>query len=183
MRVFKYEVRLLIRCPSLPNTFVYISYTQNILQQNRNTMYPFPRAVITEYHKLEGLKQQKFTFSRSGGWKSEIKVSAEVCFLWRLQGIISLAFYSSSWLQEFLGFMAQFSRSVMSDSLWPHGLQHARPPCPSPAPGVKATSLQFPHPSSHGVLLCVSSLLCVSYLRTHDLGPIQVIRMILSRDP
>ena len=25
----------------------------------------------------------------------------------------------------------QFSRSVMSDSLWPHGLQHTRPPCPS----------------------------------------------------
>ena len=26
----------------------------------------------------------------------------------------------------------QFSCSVMSDSLWPHGLQHARPPCPTP---------------------------------------------------
>jgi len=26
----------------------------------------------------------------------------------------------------------QFSCSVMSSSLWPHGLQHARPPCPSP---------------------------------------------------
>ena len=30
----------------------------------------------------------------------------------------------------------QFSRSVMSDSLRPHGLQHARPPCPSPTAGV-----------------------------------------------
>ena len=30
----------------------------------------------------------------------------------------------------------QFSCSVMSDSLQPHGLQHARPPCPSPTPGV-----------------------------------------------
>ena len=28
----------------------------------------------------------------------------------------------------------QFSRSVVSDSLWPHELQHARPPCPSPTP-------------------------------------------------
>ena len=28
----------------------------------------------------------------------------------------------------------QFSRSVVSDSLWPHGLQHSRPPCPSPTP-------------------------------------------------
>ena len=30
----------------------------------------------------------------------------------------------------------QFSRSVMSDSLWPYQLQHARPLCPSPSPGV-----------------------------------------------
>ena len=30
----------------------------------------------------------------------------------------------------------QFSRSVLSDSLRPHELQHARPPCPSPTPGV-----------------------------------------------
>ena len=30
----------------------------------------------------------------------------------------------------------QFTRSVMSDSLWPHESQHARPPCPSPTPGV-----------------------------------------------
>ena len=30
----------------------------------------------------------------------------------------------------------QFSCSVMSDSLQPHGLQHTRPPCPSPTPGV-----------------------------------------------
>ena len=34
----------------------------------------------------------------------------------------------------------QFSRSVMSDSLWPHELQHARPPCPSPTPEVYLNS-------------------------------------------
>ena len=34
----------------------------------------------------------------------------------------------------------QFSRSVVSDSLWPHGLQHSRPPCPSPTPGVYPNS-------------------------------------------
>ena len=34
----------------------------------------------------------------------------------------------------------QFSRSVVSDSLWPHELQHARPPCPSPTPGVYSNS-------------------------------------------
>ena len=34
----------------------------------------------------------------------------------------------------------QFSHSVMSDSLWPHGPQHARPPCPSPTSGVYPNS-------------------------------------------
>ena len=34
----------------------------------------------------------------------------------------------------------QFSRSVVSDSLWPHELQHARPPCPSPIPGAYPNS-------------------------------------------
>ena len=34
----------------------------------------------------------------------------------------------------------QFSRSVMSDSLRPHESQHAKPPCPSPTPGVHSNS-------------------------------------------
>ena len=34
----------------------------------------------------------------------------------------------------------QFSRSVVSDSLWSHELQHARPPCPSPTPGIYSNS-------------------------------------------
>ena len=35
---------------------------------------------------------------------------------------------------------AQFGHSVVSDSLRPHELQHARPPCPSPTPGVHSNS-------------------------------------------
>ena len=34
----------------------------------------------------------------------------------------------------------QFNRSVVSDSLQPHELQHTRPPCPSPTPGVHTDS-------------------------------------------
>ena len=44
----------------------------------------------------------------------------------------------------------QFSHSVVSDSLWPHGLQHARPPCPSPTLGVYSDSSplsQWCHPT------------------------------------
>ena len=35
---------------------------------------------------------------------------------------------------------AQFSHSVMSNSLWPHELQHARLPCPSPTPRACSNS-------------------------------------------
>ena len=34
----------------------------------------------------------------------------------------------------------QFSLFITSNSLGPHGLQHARPPCPSPTPGVYSNS-------------------------------------------
>ena len=37
----------------------------------------------------------------------------------------------------------QFSHSVMSNSLRPHELQHARPPCPSPTPGVHSGLISF----------------------------------------
>ena len=40
--------------------------------------------------------------------------------------------------------LVQFSHSVVSDSLRPHGLQHARPPCPSPTLGACSHT----HPSS-----------------------------------
>ena len=50
---------------------------------------------------------------------------------------IVLIFYNWSQL-SFSSF--QFSSSVVSDSLWPHESQHARPPCPTPTPGVRPNS-------------------------------------------
>ena len=47
----------------------------------------------------------------------------------------------------------QFSRSVVSDSLWPHESQHARPPCPSPTPRVYLNS----RPSSRWCRPAISS--------------------------
>ena len=56
---------------------------------------------------------------------------------------------------SFLFSSVQFSHSVMSDYLWPHGLQHSRPPCPSPTPGVHSNhvhqvsdAIQPSHPLS-----------------------------------
>ena len=44
------------------------------------------------------------------------------------------------WRQRWHTESVQFSCSVVSDSLWPHGLQHARPPCPSPTPRIYSNS-------------------------------------------
>ena len=46
----------------------------------------------------------------------------------------------------------QFSHSIVSDSLRPHELQHARPPCPSPSPGVHSDSRPL-SPWCHPVIL------------------------------
>ena len=54
----------------------------------------------------------------------------------------------------------QFSCSVVSDSLWPHRLQHARPPCPSPTPGVYSNSCplsQWCHPTISSSVVPFSS--------------------------
>ena len=54
----------------------------------------------------------------------------------------------------------QFSSSVMSDSLWPHELQHARPPCPSPTPGIhpdSRPSSQWCHPAISSTVIPFSS--------------------------
>ena len=45
-----------------------------------------------------------------------------------------------SWNLRYRSLSGQFSHSAMSNSLRSHGLQHARPPCPSPTPGVHSNS-------------------------------------------
>ena len=55
---------------------------------------------------------------------------------------------SGEWIRKFFTF--QFSCSVMSDSLWPHGPQLTRLPCPSPSPRVCLSSCplnQWWHPT------------------------------------
>ena len=56
----------------------------------------------------------------------------------------------------------QFSCSVMSDSLQPQGLQHSRPPCPSPTPGIYSNSCslsQWCHPAISSSVIPFSSYL------------------------
>ena len=54
----------------------------------------------------------------------------------------------------------QFSRSIVTDSLWPHESQYTRPPCPSPTPGVHPNSRpssQWCHPTISSSVVPFSS--------------------------
>ena len=59
---------------------------------------------------------------------------------WESQACQRIYSHASNWHSNCGGSSVQFSCSVVSDSLWPHESQHARPPCPSPTPGVRSNS-------------------------------------------
>ena len=65
-------------------------------------------------------------------------------FLWKEGCYLTYSRKNKKAMWVNLSSSVQFSHSAVSDSLWPHELQHARPPCPSPTPGVHPN----PHPSS-----------------------------------
>ena len=71
-----------------------------------------------------------------------------------LPSIKLLSFFT--WIVEMpQNFLLLFSHSVVSDYLWPHGLQHTRLPCPSSSPGacskscpLRSDAIQSSHPLS-----------------------------------
>ena len=90
------------------------------------------------------LRSQSFA---SGGQSIGASASASVlpmtiqnCFPLGLTGLISLQSKGLSRVFSNQIRSDEISRSVMSDSLRPHESQHARPPCPSPTPGVHSDS-------------------------------------------
>ena len=69
-------------------------------------------------------------------------------------------------------FSVQFSRSVVSDSLQPHESQHARPPWPSPTPGVHSNSCPsswWCHPAISSSVVSFSS--CPQFLPASEYFP------------
>ena len=81
--------------------------------------------------------------------------SLELCIQLGVSFPFSSPFHFSSFLSS-----VQFSHSVVSDSLRPHESQHARPPCPSPTPGVHSDlrpSSQWCHPAISSSVVPFSS--------------------------
>ena len=82
-----------------------------------------------------------------------------ICILLLLENCINLNYvelvHSIFQVYDILPSSVQFSHSVVSDSLWPRGLQHARPPCPSPTPRVYSNSCPWSwwcHPNISSVV-------------------------------
>ena len=95
------------------------------------------------------LHKRLHVFSLLGGreWLEWARVEYFTSLTWKAR-------WSWSWVFLFHG-SVHFSHSIMSNSLRPHGLQHARLPCPSPTPRVYPNScplvsdaIQTPHPLS-----------------------------------
>ena len=88
---------------------------------------------------------------------------------WNKINKITSVRYSAHWSMSmdfslciFMWYSVQFSCSVVSDSLQPHGLQHTRPPYPSPTPGVYSNSCpssQWCHPTISSFVVLFSSCL------------------------
>ena len=123
-------------CYSIPNGLRHVSKKkkQNNLQQLEETLF-----LIIALCNL-GVRIKCGTFSKSTCQGSNFDVSdrAEIWMeSWKAD--FETDFYSKPPL-TFSTELVQFSHSVVSDSLRPHGLQHARPPCPSP------TARAYPNP-------------------------------------
>ena len=77
--------------------------------------------------------------------------------MYQVQLELLLLFSHSVWI-----FVHAVQFSIVSDSLWPHGLQNFRPPCPSPSPRACSNSCllsQWCHPTISSSVMPFSSCL------------------------
>ena len=83
-----------------------------------------------------------------GIYPEETRVEEDTCIPLFIAALFTIARtwkqpscpWTDEWIKKLWYISVQFSHSVVSDSLRPHELQHARPPCPSPIPRVHSNS-------------------------------------------
>ena len=116
-----------------------------------------------------------------GGWKKSEKLSMS-----DILGLTDHALQEAQWMffrskggvnknkirdvQRFSADSVQFSHSVLSNSLWPQGLQHSKLPCPSLTPGACSNSFalsQWCHPAISASVIPFSS--CLQSFQDHGL--------------
>ena len=88
-----------------------------------------------------------------GIYPEETKIETDTCIPLFIATLFTIAItwmqpicpLTDEWIKKLwyiytMEYSVQFSCSVVSISLWPHGLQYARPPCPSPTPRIYPNS-------------------------------------------
>ena len=109
------------------------------------------------YMKELRYKYKYWRISLTCGVKNKVRLTGTESMVvagarsWR-KGVVDQSVQTSSYKMQVLRTFSsvQFSHSVMSNFLWPHELQHARPPCASPTPRVclnSCPSSQWCHPA------------------------------------
>ena len=133
---------LSLECPCPIYIYIYIFhsitfFSSNITVSVRLHLYSF--TAISNYHNLAA--QNNITFLLHTFVGQKLRVAWLLSLFWFHQAQLKVSASMDNYLQS-LGIICfqhdsvQFSRSVVSNSLWPHGLQHSRPLCPSPTPRI-----------------------------------------------
>ena len=129
-----------------------------------------------------GTDPLSFTFS-PGGWRRWIYGLQSSFQLWqsmqKLREKVKGLYFMSFWRCAYAFSSVQFSRSIVSESLQPHGLQHARLPRPSPTPGAYSNSCplsRWCHPAISSSVIPFPSCLQSSGIRVFSNESILLIR-------
>jgi len=112
--------------------------------------HPVISTISNSTSSMKWIPQANVTCSHFSSHRTPHSLPFIIILLVLVLSIISLAF---------LLYAVQFSHSVVSDSLWPHELQHTKPPCPSPSPGVYPNSCQWCCPTISSSVIPFSSCL------------------------
>ena len=123
----------------------------------KRSVFPIQNVTLAWWEKFRELTVVlvKLTLDSLRGISTEIAYIVKFCLVDEPQEINCVNLYYCSIIVP-----VQFSRSVVSNSLRPHDVQHARPPCPSPTPGVHSNSCpssRWCHPAISSSVIPFSS--------------------------
>ena len=137
-------------------------FSSNITVSVRLHLYSF--TAISNYHNLAAQNNIAFLLhafvGQKLGWlgcflsSGFIRPNSKCQLVWIITFSLGIICFQHD--------SVQFSCSVVSNSLWPHGLQHARPPCPSTTPMIYSNSCplsQWCHPTISSSVVPFSSRL------------------------
>ena len=126
-----------------PWTIQSMEFSRSRLQETMGLCSPWG---CKELDMTEQLSLSLFTFNQQGPTAQHMELCSMLCGSLDVRGFGREWIHVYLWLSPFtahlrltqllIGYQFSSVHSVVSDSLRPHELQHARPPCPSPTPRV-----------------------------------------------